>query len=178
MISYFPSLFRRFLLFQFIFVFAYYKYQDISKSSYEFKDNFYELSKFFDFRNPQIDQFLINPIPVFQIFIAIQVFSAIRAVLGSKFFSFTSGLLLLVSSVIYYSPFRSRQGGLSGKFLLESFSFEFMLSIALVLAIFAQSFYSSKKNDEVTATKVQEEPVKTSSGRDSRPQSKGKKKHI
>lgn len=178
MISSFSSALKRFLLYQFIFVFAYYKFQDISKSSYDYKDRFYELCKFFDFRNPHIDQLFLNPIPFFQGFMAIQVLFAIMAVLGSRLFSFLSGLLLLINSVIYYSPFRQRQGGLSGKFLLESFSFEFMLSIALVLAIFAQSLASIKNNSEATVDNIKEEPVIRTTGRNSKPESKGKKKPL
>lgn len=183
--EYVYSVLRRFFLFQFFLVFAYYKLVDISKSSYEFKDRFYELSKYFNYRNPKVDQLFANPVPLFYGFIVCQLVFTIVAILGRRIFSFFSGILLLVTSVIYYSPFRLRQGGKSGKFLLESFSMEFMMSIALVLAIFAHSLKGScdkVSTDKASVITDQEKDQITNTettGRDSRPQSgKGKKKHI
>ncbi len=174
---------KRFLLFQFFFVYAYFNFFDVSKYSYEFKDGIYGLCKYFNYRNPQIDQLLSNPVPIFQGLVVVQLISAIMAVLGNKFFSFLSGVLLLVINLINNSPFRLKQGGVSGKFILESFSMEFMLSLALVLAIFAQSFSSSEESK--TESKPQEKVKEAESEkpktvqRDSKPQSsKGKKKQI
>jgi hypothetical protein len=180
MISYMCSVFKRFLLFQFFFVFAYYKFLDVSKSSYEFKDRFYELSKLISFKNTQVDLLFNNPIPVFQAFIGIQLVSALFAVLGSRLFSFISGIFLLLTSLIYYSPFKTKSAGASANISFETCSIEFLLSIALVLAIFAQSFSSSyckKSNQDVVET--EQETVKPKQEkRESKPSSKGKKKHI
>jgi len=183
MISYMSSVFKRFLIFQFFFVFAYYKFLDLSKSSYEFKDRFYELSKLFSFKNPQVDLLFNNPIPVFQAFMGIQMVSALLAVLGSRLFSFVSGVLLLLTSLIYYSPFKTKMGGVSAKNMFETSSIEFLLSIALVLAIFAQSFSSScceKSNEsEVEPEVTVKETVKhKQEKRDVKPSSKSIKKRL
>jgi hypothetical protein len=177
MLAYFNSVIKRLLLFQFIFVFAYYKFLDLSKSSYEFKDRFYELSKFYDFRHPLVDKVFVNPIPVFQAFIGVQLFCALFAVLGFRLFSFFSGFLMFVTSIVYFSPFKSIKAGVPTKFLLESCSMEFLFSIALVLAILAQAFTSSdsKKSKSVVLEAKDEQPEsitsKQTEGRDSRPQS-------
>ena len=179
MISYMCSVFNRFLLFQFFFVFAYYKFLDVSKSSHEFKDRFYELSKLISFKNSYLDLLFNNPIPVFQAFIGIQLVSALLAVLGSRLFSFISGMFLLLTSLFYYSPFITKSAG-AVNISFENCSIEFMLSISLVLAIFAQSFSSNcckKSNQE--AVETEEETVKPrQENRESKPSSKSKKKYI
>ena len=185
MMAFFGSALKRLLLFQFVFVFAYYKLIELSKSSYDFKDRIYELSKFSDFRHPLVDKVLMNPIPVFQAFIGIQVFCALFAVLGFRFFSFLSGIFMIFTSLVYYSPIKSIITGVPAKFLLESSSMEFLFSIALVLAIFAQALTSSgsEKSASVVIEKKEEdaEPITSKPSdhkRDSRPQSKKYKKHL
>jgi len=184
MMAFFGSAIKRLVLFQFVFVFAYYKFMDLAKSSYDFKDRIYDLSKFSDFKHPLVDKVLMNPIPVFQVFIGVQVFCALFAVLGFRFFSFLSGIFMLFTSVVYYSPFKSIKAGVPAKFLLESSSMEFLFSIALVLAIFAQALTSSAYEKSASVEKEKEEaaePITSKQSehkRDSRPQSKKNKKHL
>lgn len=144
MISFLCGVVKRSFLFQFFFIFAYLKYSDMGKSSYEFKDKVYEASAIANLKHPMIDRAFANPMMAFQVFLGVQVFSAGMAVLGSRFFSFLSGLLLLAGNVVYNNPLRvtgkPNQPISIEKLTLTSIPIEFILLCCLSLGILTQAF--------------------------------------
>jgi hypothetical protein len=178
MISCLFSTLKRLILFQFFFVFAYFKYTDLSKSAYEFKDRFYEVATFAKIRHPLIDTAFADPILSFQIFLGISLFSAIAATLGSKFFSFLSGIIVVLTALIYYSPLRNKQGQKEGKINLDNISLEFVLTCSLALGILAYSFSQRGCKSSIS---VAEEKAEVTHTRDPKPPSSNsskKKKHL
>ena len=97
---------KRLFLFQFVFLFAYLKYRDISASSYEFKDKIYEFSTSLNFKHTYLEELLKNPIMAFQIFIGFQAVCALLAILGSRLFSFLTAICLILTNIIYFNPFQ------------------------------------------------------------------------
>lgn len=133
---------QRTILFQFFFVFAFIKYRDISKSSYEFKDKFYELTTLLNFKNNLIDQAFANPVLVFQAFLGIQVFCALLAILGSRFFSFITGVVLIAANLVYNNPLKFDTKNNFGFFTIP---FEFLILTAFTIGVFTQAFSGSSK---------------------------------
>lgn len=148
MLGYLCGVFKRLFLFQFVFLFAYLKYKDLSTSSYEFKDKVYEFSTSVNFKHPKVDQLLSNPVLLFQIFVGAQAAFAVLALLGSRFFSFLTAVMVVLTNVIYNNPLKilnpTKKAGENPKpFNLNQIPLEFILMTILALAIFAQSFSKS-----------------------------------
>lgn len=170
--SYLCGLIKRIIIFQFIFLFVYLKWRNIQGSSYEFKDKIYELTTSLSFKNAKLEEFLNNPVQAFQIFIGVQIASAVLGVLGSRLFSFTSAFMLIVTNFIYYNPFKlnpaTKKPFINISFdnlninQIKQFPVEFILLTTLSLAILTQAFKSKtscmKKCKEITST-PQEETV-------------------
>lgn len=188
MISWILGVFKRTLLFQFFFVFAHYSLNNITKSSHEFRDRYYELEESFNFKCKWMQAFFENPVRGFQLFLGAHVIFALLAVLGSRFFSFVSGLALIFGNVLYHNPLAKSklQSGKSGNIMANlNVSFEFLLLLALSIAMMALAFKTkcNEKRSEVTEGTVnQETPTQeagnsatTSKSRDNKPSSKKKK---
>lgn len=186
MFKYLCGTFNRLILYQIIFVFAYFRFQNFQKSTYEFKDKVYELNNSLSFTHPLLDEAFKNPVLVFQAFVGIQVFCAFLAILGSRFFGFLAALCLIVDTVIYNNPLipaaQTQQHGYAltvGKFDLN-INMEFILSITLVLAMLAHSFKSGSGSccpSTHHATPGEKVTVESEKARTNKPTS-GKKKHI
>ena len=187
MLCYLFNTVKRLFLFGFVFVFAYLNFRNISKSSYDFKDKVYEFTTGVNFKHPLLDQYLANPTQVFQAFLIAQVAFALLATLGVRFFSFLSGLLLVLVNVLYYNPLRATPGSKTPNFSLQNLdlktlssavSAEFLLLTCLSLAMFAQSFNNSSRSVTHIQVEAQASSTSSDSRRDSRPASGKKKKTI
>ena len=151
MFSYFVGTTKRLFLFSFFFLFAYLHYKSMDKSAYEFKDKVFEFATLINFKNAQLEKFLEQPERAFKIFLVFQTACALFAVLGSRFFSFLSGLCLVLLNALYYNPFRINTATKKPDFVLndinfgiiKSLSWEFLILGILSLTIFTQSFRSS-----------------------------------
>jgi hypothetical protein len=175
MIAFLLSIFKRVFLFQFIFVFAFLKIRDISKSSYELKDKYYELATLLNFKHPLVEKAFSDPLLVFQIFIGLQVFSAVVATLGSRFFSFLSAVLLIISSVLYFNPMKVRNNVITPeKFNFSTFSLESLLLLGVSIGIFTQTFSRSRCNSHVVEAGVTPNENK----RENKPASSKKKRTL
>ena len=97
--------FMRFLLYSFLITFATYSINDLPKYALEFKRDVYKSAKLFNLELPQsIKNLLIKPMPFFKNILLTIFFSSTMAVLGFKFFQFTSGLLMTLMTLIKYNP--------------------------------------------------------------------------
>jgi hypothetical protein len=161
------------------------KFRDLSKSAYEFRDNFYDFSSTIEFKHNLIDVLFKNPLLFFQLFLAVQVISALLATLGSKFFSFVTGLLLTVNGLITQNPIKLyhsvRDSEAPGPNLFFP-PLEMILTTSLILAIFTHAFRSGCHSVVPCELK---EPVVSEAGKhvnvEREPKSasvKGKKKRI
>ena len=140
---------KRLFLFQFVFLFAFLKYTDISTSSYEFKDKIYEFSTSVNFKHPVLEELLKNPITVFQFFIGFQAVCALLAILGSRLFSFLTAICLIITDIIYFNPFQinpnTKKPNMSLNNLnIQQFPLEFILLATLAMAMLTQAFKTSK----------------------------------
>ena len=152
MSSLFYGFTKRILLFQFFFIFAFLKFKDMSSSSYELKDKYYELATSFNFKNAKIEEFISNPLLAFQIFVGFQTLCAVLALFNSKFFAFLSATCLTVTNFVYFNPFRINPTTKKPEISFTDFKvtqlqtvpLEFLLLLALTFAILAHSFTSSK----------------------------------
>jgi hypothetical protein len=173
MISILTNTFKRTLLFQFIFIFAFLKLRDITRSSYELKDRFYELATLLNFKNDLIDKAFTNSLLVFQIFLGALLSSSLLATLGSRVFSFISGLLLILLNLIYFNPLRSNNKIASiGKLTIFNLPIESLVLLAISLGIFIQTFSRDNKSNISPEAGAKFSELK----RETKPNSSNKKK--
>ena len=175
MLCYLFNTVKRAFLFGFVFVFAYLNFREITRSSYEFKDRVYEFTTGVNFKHPLLDQYLTNPTQVFQAFLIAQVAFALLATLGARFFSFLSGLLLLLVNILYNNPLRVASGSKPATYILKNFDYktlspEFVLLTILSLAMLTQSFQTACVTSSNRETQTSDEK------RENKPSSSKKKK--
>ena len=138
---------RRLFLFSFFFLFAYLHMKNIKNSSYEFKDKVYEFTTLVNFKSPQIETLLRFPENFFHGYLIFQTACAVLAILGVRFFSFVSGICLVLLNAIYYNPFKINPATKKPDLvytslnldLFKSLPWEFIVISVLALAIFTQS---------------------------------------
>lgn len=181
---------RRLFLFSFFFLFAYLHTKNIKNSSYEFKDKVFEFTTLVNFKNAKLEAILENPESVFQLFLIIQTICAALAVLGVKFFSFLSGIFLVLLNVLYYNPFKINPVTKKPDLVFSSFNFEFLNSLpldffvlsVLILGIFTQSTTSESQEIEADLPKeagqVSPSETKTNPPREPKTHSQKAKKKI
>jgi hypothetical protein len=188
MLCYLCGVVKRLFLFQFIFIFAFLKFRDQSTSAYDMKDKIYEFTTLVNFKHPMLEQILVNPLQAFQLFFGIMTVSAFFGLLGSRFFSFLTGLCLIKLNFLYYNPMRINPTtkkpelnltDLSNLNLnqLQQLPLEFILITVLAFALFTQSFKRCNRKDyNYESTPGVEEVRETR--REVRPSSKKGKKQI
>lgn len=148
MLCYLCGVVKRLFLFQFIFIFAFLKFRDQSSSAYDMKDKFYEFTTLINFKHPMMEQFLVNPLQAFQLFFGIMTVSAFFGLLGSRFFSFITGVCLIKINILYFNPMRinptTKKPELNindlSNFNLNQLPLEFILLTILSFALFTQAF--------------------------------------
>ena len=97
--------FLRFILYSFLLTFALYSYNDLPKYALEFKQDIIRSAKLSGIEIPQfIKDQIVHPIPFFSKLIYVVVFVSVLAILGFKFFQFSSGVLMTLIVMIKYHP--------------------------------------------------------------------------
>lgn len=185
MLCYLTRLVKRFFLYQFLFLFVYLKYQNISKSSYEFRDNVYELKNILGLRENLLDLVFSNPELPFKIFAGLGVVSALLATLGSKASSFISATLVGLYAIIYQNPIKAYQTHVTAKQPKPLYlpSVEIILLTGIFFAMLSDVFNAKscgKGSCPATRQEVTEagSGSQVNSGRDSKPSSGKVKKRI
>lgn len=170
--SFFSGVLKRLFFFQFMFIFAYYKYRDLTKSSHEFKDKINQVTSQLNFTHPLLDTYLKNPLFTFQMFLGVNALFALLAILGSKFASLLAGVMLMVTNLLYFRPVKDFND-LSLKNVVAQSPFEFLLLSVLSVGMIAYAFKPSEKCCAVA--KVEESTIPK---REAKPSSSKQKKRI
>lgn len=146
------KLIKRLFLYQIFFVFAYFKSRDLHKSAIEFKDKFYAVTSYFNFRHNAVDQAFENTDQTFKIYLIAQAALALIAVLGVNIFGFLLAIILTLNTIIYEVKLPKLEGR---KFdindLQNILTFDVILNIVVILAILTSVFSgckSAKKQEE------------------------------
>lgn len=105
--DYFIWCILRCIIYQYIFIFAATNLNDLPKSSLEFIEKLEEFCKISKIQYPSfIPDFVLDLIPIYQKVMFIYLFFAIMSVLGVKVFQFISGICVILTSCIFYHPFK------------------------------------------------------------------------
>jgi hypothetical protein len=146
------KLIKRLFLYQIFFVFSYFKSRDLHKSAIEFKDKFYAVTSYFNFKNSTVDKAFENTDQTFKIYLIAQTALALIAVLGVNFFGFLLAIVLTLNTIIYEVKLPKLEGR---KFdindLQNIFTFDVILNIVVILAILTSVFSgcgSCKKTEQ------------------------------
>jgi hypothetical protein len=174
---------KRLFLFQFIFVIAFLQFKDMNKSANIFKGKVRDFTNSTGIKNNIIEELLSsNHLLIFQAFIGIKVFTALIALFGSRFFSFVTGILVALSTLIYANPIsilqNYKESQKPGSKIQFHIPIEALLLTGLTLAILAQSFYYQPRRTKAVPTH-ETIPEEKNSARTPKENSKTKKKkHI
>jgi ABC-type sugar transport system permease subunit len=135
------KLIKRLFLYQIFFVFTYFKSRDLHKSALEFKDKFYGLTSYFNFKHQAVDKAFENPDQTFKIYLIVQAALALIAVLGVNIFGFLLAVLLTLNTIIYEVKLPNLEGR---KFdindLQNILTFDVILNVVVILAILTSVF--------------------------------------
>ena len=167
----FNKLFNRLIIYQIILFNFYLKIKNIKNSSLELKDKYYLNSNHFGLKLDFMDKLFIAPELILYFIIAIELISAILAILGSKFGAFVSALLLGLQTLFYHNPLLLENKTSNELFGLK---FEFFLNIGVILVMLVDTFSTSSQPDSVVAKSYKKENQTVSDSS----KKKGKNKNI
>ena len=155
--SYFKNLFKRILIFQFIFVFSINKLKDTNRFKYEFSQKIKILLEIFylDYNN-------FNNIPLeeqYKFYFCLLIFmSTLTIIFNFKIFSFITGFLTIISAFLFYGPINLMKKYYEyGKFSFLSLkiydkklpNLEFLLLISCGFGIILNTFLFEEEKEKI-----------------------------
>ena len=160
----------RIIIYQIILFNFYFDYQNLSKSSLEFKDKLYLNANYFGFKLDFANNLLKNPYNLYLIIIFIQLFAAFSAILGSKIGAFFTAFLFSIHTLLFNNPalLENKANSFFG------LKFEFFLNLGIIIVMMMDAFSKSSKQESVQKIESQtNNPSETGSSA-----KKGNKKRI
>ena len=158
MFEFLGNFLNRLMIYQIIIIWIALKYLNPQKYSNEFKDKINTNLSFFEIKNNNLDDLLLDPETFTKYFTVFELLFAVLAIFGFKTGSFFSGIVYLFTTFIYFNPLLPENK-------IQAFygvKMEFLFSLGVILAIFLDTFAVSVDNKYVESEErvVEEEDKK------------------